>query len=131
MPFSGNNWEMSKLVSYKEMLNVIQNSYPNLTPLCGQTSDVAKFYLEVLVSVYVGLIGEYQSHSMINDHKMVSLVEILRKFNYPIIDQEGVIQLEKLNSNNTAELNTIYDQLDKIVNQSLTKKSASHKGKRF
>ncbi|CAH8840590.1 unnamed protein product [Trichobilharzia szidati] len=146
MPFSGNNWEMSKLVSYKEMLNIIQNSYPNLTPLCGKPSDVAKLFQ---IPGWLGKVGFITSMTenfcsgcsrlrltadgnlkvCLHGNDEVSLVEILRKFNYPTtIDQGGVIQLEKLNPNNTTELNTIYDQLDKIVNQSLTSKSASHKG---
>ncbi len=53
MPFDGNRWDVSRLFSYKEMLEVIQQSFP-LERLVGGPNDVSKTYR---VPGFVGRIG--------------------------------------------------------------------------
>lgn len=42
MPFSGNKWEVDKMVSYKEMLEKIKHEWPNFYPLKNQANDTSK-----------------------------------------------------------------------------------------
>ncbi|CAH8506656.1 unnamed protein product [Schistosoma bovis] len=145
MPFSGNSWELSKLFSYKQMLNIIQNSYPNLICLNEKSFDVTKLFQ---VSGWLGKIGFITSMTenfcagcsrlritadgnlkiCLHDNYEVSLVEILRnKMNSHVID-DWFADKPNYNLKQSKQLNEIYDQLDEIVDQALTKKSASHKG---
>lgn len=65
----------------------------------------------------------------LHDNYEVSLVEILRnKMNSHVID-DWFADKPNYNLKQSKQLNEIYDQLDEIVDQALTKKSASHKGK--
>lgn len=42
MPFTGNKWNDSKLVTFKEMLTAIKSKYPSMTPLDNQKHDTSK-----------------------------------------------------------------------------------------
>ncbi|XP_018650370.1 putative molybdopterin cofactor synthesis protein A [Schistosoma mansoni] len=144
MPFSGNHWELSKLFTFKQMLNIIKNSYPNLICLNENSFDIAKHFQ---VSGWLGKIGFITSMTenfcagcsrlrltadgnlkiCLHDNYEVSLVKILRnKMNSHIID-EWCTEKSNYNLKQSMQLNEIYDQLDQIVDQALTKKSASHK----
>ncbi|CAH8531044.1 unnamed protein product [Schistosoma rodhaini] len=145
MPFSGNHWELSKLFTFKQMLNIIKNSYPNLICLNENSFNIAKLFQ---VSGWLGKIGFITSMTenfcagcsrlrltadgnlkiCLHDNYEVSLVKILRnKMNSHIID-EWCNEKSNYNLKQSMQLNEIYDQLDQIVDQALSKKSASHKG---
>uniref|UniRef100_A0A095A2R4 Molybdenum cofactor biosynthesis protein 1 n=1 Tax=Schistosoma haematobium TaxID=6185 RepID=A0A095A2R4_SCHHA len=138
------NKVMRKLFSYKQMLNIIQNSYPNLICLNEKSFDVTKLFQ---VSGWLGKIGFITSMTenfcagcsrlritadgnlkiCLHDNYEVSLVEILRnKMNSHVID-DWFADKPNYNLKQSKQLNKIYDQLDEIVDQALTKKSASHK----
>ncbi|TNN06919.1 GTP 3' protein [Schistosoma japonicum] len=145
MPFDGNNWEISKLFSYKKMLNIVQNSFPNLVRLNGNPFDVAKLFQ---VSGWLGRIGFITSMTenfcagcsrlrltsdgnlkiCLHDNYEVSLVKVLRNTENLNIINEWINEMSNGNFSYCQQLNEIYDQLDQIVNQALTRKSASHKG---
>lgn len=44
MPFTGNEWNSKQLVPYSEMLQLVRNSWPQLTRLTNKASDTAKSY---------------------------------------------------------------------------------------
>lgn len=44
MPFDQNQWTHQSLVSYKEMLETIQQRYPGLAPVDGHPNEVAKMW---------------------------------------------------------------------------------------
>lgn len=44
MPFDGNRWSQGKMLSFKEMLAMIQEKYPNLQKVQDHTNDTSKTY---------------------------------------------------------------------------------------
>ncbi|KAI5278974.1 Molybdenum Cofactor Biosynthesis Protein 1 [Manis pentadactyla] len=44
MPFDGNKWNFKKMVSYKEMLDTLQQQWPELEKLPGEESSTAKTF---------------------------------------------------------------------------------------
>lgn len=54
MPFAGNKWDTIKLLSYKEMLDMINACYTNFTPLENGPNDTSKAYK---VDGYLGQVG--------------------------------------------------------------------------
>lgn len=60
MPFSGNKWEVDKMVSYKEMLNNIKAVWPDFQPLINHPNDTSKAWK---VPGYLGQVGFITSMS--------------------------------------------------------------------
>uniref|UniRef100_H3AC08 Molybdenum cofactor biosynthesis protein 1 n=1 Tax=Latimeria chalumnae TaxID=7897 RepID=H3AC08_LATCH len=60
MPFDGNKWNFKKMVSYREMLDSIQQKWPDLEKLPAGHSDTAKAYR---VPTYQGQFGFITSMS--------------------------------------------------------------------
>lgn len=60
MPFDGNKWINKKMVSYSEMLEIIEQKYPNLIKISDKPNDTSKAYK---VPGYVGQIGFITSMS--------------------------------------------------------------------
>lgn len=54
MPFTGNNWQTDKLISYKEILNIIMAAKPELERLKDGPNDTSKAYR---IPGYIGEIG--------------------------------------------------------------------------
>lgn len=54
MPFEGNKWNQEKMLSYKEMLGIIQLKYPGLQKVQDQENNTSKTYK---VPGFVGTIG--------------------------------------------------------------------------
>ena len=54
MPFDGNKWSQGKMLSYKEMLSIIQERYPELRKVRDHENDTSKTYE---VPGFVGRIG--------------------------------------------------------------------------
>ncbi|CAH8485687.1 unnamed protein product [Schistosoma turkestanicum] len=145
MPFADNQWEISKLCSFKQMLNIVQNSYPNLISLNEKSFDVAKLFQ---VSGWLGKIGFITSMTenfcagcsrlrltadgnlkiCLHDNYEVSLVTILRNTINSHVIEEWMMKKSNCNLKQSSELNEIYNQLDQIIDEALTKKSANHKG---
>ncbi|KAK5789805.1 hypothetical protein VI817_008928 [Penicillium citrinum] len=44
MPFDGNKWNQRKMVSYQEMLEIIQEEYPTLRKIADHKNDTSKTY---------------------------------------------------------------------------------------
>lgn len=42
MPFTGNKWEMQKMVPYQAMVKTIRNSWPDFQPLENGPNDTSK-----------------------------------------------------------------------------------------
>lgn len=60
MPFSGNKWETNKMVTYKEMLTIIKEKYPDFYDLPNGLNDTSKAYA---VPGFLGQIGFITSMS--------------------------------------------------------------------
>lgn len=54
MPFTGNKWNDKKMYSYKDMLNIIKGSYPNLIKLNDHENDTSKV-IKIFLSIYHSL----------------------------------------------------------------------------
>ena len=54
MPFEGNKWNREKMLSYKEMLGIIQSKYPGLQKVLDHDNNTSKTYK---VPGFVGTIG--------------------------------------------------------------------------
>uniref|UniRef100_A0A0A9XCN1 Molybdenum cofactor biosynthesis protein 1 n=1 Tax=Lygus hesperus TaxID=30085 RepID=A0A0A9XCN1_LYGHE len=54
MPFTGNKWDTDKMLSYKEMMTIIRNRYPDVSPLRNHPNDTSKAFK---IPGYEGQIG--------------------------------------------------------------------------
>lgn len=45
MPFSGNKWEVDKMMTYKDMVNTIKQNYPEFQTLPNHPNDTSKVVL--------------------------------------------------------------------------------------
>ncbi|CAH0388227.1 unnamed protein product [Bemisia tabaci] len=62
MPFTGNKWNDSKLVTFKEMLTAIKSKYPSMTPLDNQKHDTSKAYKIPGFQGQIGFITSMSNH---------------------------------------------------------------------
>ncbi|EEZ98181.1 Molybdenum cofactor biosynthesis protein 1-like Protein [Tribolium castaneum] len=62
MPFTGNKWDLSKLVSYRDMLSVIKKQYPDLYPLENKPNDTSKAWKVPKFRGQVGFITSMSEH---------------------------------------------------------------------
>lgn len=53
MPFTGNRWEVEKMVSYKEMVKLIESKWPNFKQLINSPNDVSKVTINTLTLTYI------------------------------------------------------------------------------
>ncbi|XP_057654557.1 molybdenum cofactor biosynthesis protein 1 isoform X2 [Diorhabda carinulata] len=60
MPFTGNKWDVRKMVSYKDMVNRIRQKWPDISPLENNPNDTSKAWK---VPGYEGQIGFITSMS--------------------------------------------------------------------
>ncbi|GJQ68862.1 Mocs1 [Trypoxylus dichotomus] len=60
MPFSGNKWEMNKMVSYREMLDKIKSVWPSFAKLANGRNDTSKAWK---IPNYIGQVGFITSMS--------------------------------------------------------------------
>lgn len=60
MPFSGNKWDMQKMVPFKEILETIRSKHPDFEPLENQPNDTSKAFQ---VPGYLGRLGFITSMS--------------------------------------------------------------------
>lgn len=57
MPFTGNKWEMEKLVSYKEMVEKIRAKWPTFAPLENGPNDTSKVSYLTLNELLITLLN--------------------------------------------------------------------------
>jgi cyclic pyranopterin phosphate synthase len=62
MPFGGNKWNSQKMVSYKEMLDLIRKKYPTLTRLQDHPNDTSKAYKVPGFRGQIGFITSMSEH---------------------------------------------------------------------
>ncbi|KAF4519797.1 hypothetical protein B566_EDAN006811 [Ephemera danica] len=62
MPFTGNAWDHKNMMSCKEILQTIQQTYPDLVQLPGNKSDTAKLYAAPGFKGRVGIISSMSDH---------------------------------------------------------------------
>ncbi|CAH0553786.1 unnamed protein product [Brassicogethes aeneus] len=62
MPFSGNKWEVDKMVSYKEMLDIIHKKWPEFSPLPNGKNDTSKAWKVPGYKGQVGFITSMSEH---------------------------------------------------------------------
>ncbi|XP_065170805.1 molybdenum cofactor biosynthesis protein 1 isoform X1 [Atheta coriaria] len=62
MPFTGNKWEMEKLVSYKEMVEKIRAKWPTFAPLENGPNDTSKAWKIPGAKGQVGFITSMSEH---------------------------------------------------------------------
>lgn len=62
MPFTGNAWDHKNMMSCKEILETIQQTYPDLVQLPGNKSDTAKLYAAPGFKGRVGIISSMSDH---------------------------------------------------------------------
>ncbi|XP_074033538.1 molybdenum cofactor synthesis 1 isoform X3 [Leptinotarsa decemlineata] len=62
MPFTGNKWEVDKLVSYKEMVNKIKEKWNDFTPLKNGPNDTSKAWKVPDYKGQVGFITSMSEH---------------------------------------------------------------------
>lgn len=51
MPFSGNKWEVEKMVSYKEMVADIKSNWPGFHATANQLNDTSKVSVSIVCCV--------------------------------------------------------------------------------
>lgn len=49
MPFNGNKWDVSKMVSYRDMVDQIKREWPDFSPMVNGPNDTSKVRTEKLV----------------------------------------------------------------------------------
>lgn len=62
MPFTGNKWDTAKLLSFKEMLTIIQAKWPNFQALPNGPNDTSKAYKVDGFAGQVGFITSMTEH---------------------------------------------------------------------
>ncbi|KAG5677155.1 hypothetical protein PVAND_006936 [Polypedilum vanderplanki] len=62
MPFSGNRWETEKLLSFRDMLNLIQQKYPTFEALENKPNDTSKAFRVPGYEGQVGFITSMTEH---------------------------------------------------------------------
>ena len=109
MPFDGNKWSKNKMLSYKEMLNLIREKYPGLEKVRDNRNDTSKTYrvpgfrgrVGFITSMTHNFCGTCNRLRITSDGNLkvclfgnaeVSLRDLLRKGNggLPIEDEEAM-----------------------------------------
>ena len=109
MPFDGNKWSKNKMLSYKEMLNLIREKYPGLEKARDNRNDTSKTYrvpgfrgrVGFITSMTHNFCGTCNRLRITSDGNLkvclfgnaeVSLRDLLRKGNggLPIEDEEAM-----------------------------------------
>ncbi|XP_073994888.1 molybdenum cofactor synthesis 1 isoform X3 [Rhodnius prolixus] len=62
MPFTGNKWETGKMVSFKEMKEIIKCKYPDLVTLPNSPNDTSKAYKVPSFKGQIGFITSMSEH---------------------------------------------------------------------
>ncbi|GIK04906.1 hypothetical protein Aspvir_009004 [Aspergillus viridinutans] len=154
MPFDGNKWSQGKMVSYQEMLAVIQEKYPSLEKVVGHKNDTSKTYripgfqgrVGFITSMTHNFCGTCNRLRITGDGNLkvclfgnteVSLRDIIRKENdgQPI-DETTLKELRLLESAEAAariqdeggEVNQRERELLDLIGMAVKRKKAKHAG---
>ena len=155
MPFDGNKWSQGKMLSYREMLEVIRKKYPNLRKVQDHKNDTSKSHqipgfigrLGFITSMTHNFCGSCNRLRITSDGNLkvclfgnaeVSLRDILRKSNdgQPIDDQalEAMKQIEmgrrqKLSSSHGPLGGSAHEQeLLEVIGIAVSRKKEKHAG---
>jgi cyclic pyranopterin phosphate synthase len=154
MPFDGNKWSQGKMVSYQEMLAVIQEKYPSLEKVVGHKNDTSKTYripgfqgrVGFITSMTHNFCGTCNRLRITSDGNLkvclfgnteVSLRDIIRKENdgQPI-DETTLKELRLLETAEAAarvqdeggEVNQRERELLDLIGMAVKRKKAKHAG---
>jgi cyclic pyranopterin phosphate synthase len=154
MPFGGNKWSEGKMVSYQEMLAIIQEKYPGLEKVADHKNDTSKTYrvpgfegqIGFITSMTHNFCGTCNRLRITSDGNLkvclhgnteVSLRDMIRKENNgQPIDQEAMEALDLLESGRRAA--RIHDEdgvvgdrereLLNVIGMAVKRKKARHAG---
>lgn len=155
MPFDGNKWSQGKMLSYKEMLDIIRHKYPTLRKVADHKNDTSKTYE---IPGFVGKMGFITSMThnfcdtcnrlrITSDGNLkvclfgnaeVSLRDILRKSNgnHPIDEQafEAMKQIEMGRRQNLGDAHSPLGsssnerELLEVIGMAVSRKKEKHAG---
>jgi cyclic pyranopterin phosphate synthase len=155
MPFDGNKWSQGKMLSYREMLDIIRAKYPELRKVQDQKNDTSKTYevpgfvgkMGFITSMTHNFCGSCNRLRITSDGNLkvclfgnaeVSLRDILRKGNegMPIDEQafEAMKQIEMdrrqgISSAQSSLGGTKHEQeLLEVIGLAVSRKKAKHAG---
>ncbi|KAB8070809.1 hypothetical protein BDV29DRAFT_180250 [Aspergillus leporis] len=154
MPFDGNKWNQKKMLSYQEMLTVIQEKYPTLEKVTDHRNDTSKTYqvpgfegrIGFITSMTHNFCGTCNRLRITSDGNLkvclfgnaeVSLRDIIRKANNgEPIDEVTMNQLQLLEAADRAscinEEGGLVDERERelldIIGMAVKRKKAKHAG---
>ena len=154
MPFDGNKWSQGKMLSYKEMLDMIREKYPELRKVQDHKNDTSKTYkvpgfvgrMGFITSMTHNFCGTCNRLRITSDGNLkvclfgnaeVSLRDILRKSNdgNPI-DEEALEVMRQIEMNRrqgptspTPLGGTVHEkELLDVIGMAVSRKKAKHAG---
>lgn len=155
MPFDGNKWSQGKMLSYKEMLDIIRQKYPTLRKVADHKNDTSKTYeipgfvgkMGFITSMTHNFCGTCNRLRITSDGNLkvclfgnaeVSLRDILRKSNgnQPIDEQafEAMKQIELSRKHGLVDAGSILGssanerELLEVIGMAVSRKKESHAG---
>ncbi len=152
MPFDGNKWSQGKMLSFKEMLAMIQEKYPNLQKIKDHANDTSKTYqvpgflgkLGFITSMTHNFCGTCNRLRITSDGNLkvclfgnseVSLRDILReKNNGEPLDQAAMDAIDQLKTDarNASPRDSGFSEQDQrllgIIGAAVKRKKAKHAG---
>ena len=155
MPFDGNKWSKAKMLSYKEMLAIIREKYPNVHKVQDHHNDTSKTYavpgfagrLGFITSMTHNFCGTCNRLRITSDGNLkvclfgnseVSLRDLLRRSNggHPI-DTEALEAMKRLQMNGQQELvgrkngvesEAMEKELLEVIGMAVKRKKEKHAG---
>ncbi|MFH4978854.1 hypothetical protein AB6A40_005563 [Gnathostoma spinigerum] len=123
MPFGGNRFESKKMVSYKEMLNVIDGNFANVVKLKDSPNDTAKAYQVVGFRGKFGFIS-----SMTNNFcSTCNRIRITADGNFKVcLHDNAEVSLRDLMRNGSSD-----NDLFKCIREAICQKKQQHAGLRI
>ncbi|KAJ8065592.1 hypothetical protein OCU04_006268 [Sclerotinia nivalis] len=155
MPFDGNKWSQGKMLSYMEMLDIIQQKYPTLRKVADHKNDTSKTYeipgfvgkMGFITSMTHNFCGTCNRLRITSDGNLkvclfgnaeVSLRDILRKSNrnHPIDEQafEAMKQIEMGRRQNLGDAHSPLGsssnerELLEVIGMAVSRKKEKHAG---
>jgi cyclic pyranopterin phosphate synthase len=120
MPFDDNRWSDRKIVPYKEMLNIIQQSYPSLARAVDAPNDTSKHWQ---VPGHVGRIGFISS---MTDHFCGSCNRLRLTADGNM--KNCLFGSDEVSLRNAVRRGDTDEQLRQLIGQAVQRKKASHGG---
>jgi cyclic pyranopterin phosphate synthase len=147
MPFDGNKWSQGKMLSYKEMLEIIRQKHPTLQKVQDHKNDTSKTFkvpdfrgkVGFITSMTYNFCGSCNRLRITSDGNLkvclfgnaeVSLRDILRKDNDGIpMDKEALERLDMRRQCDSQTIATNREQeLLEVIGMAVKRKKAKHAG---